>query len=116
MKLTEKTELMIEDSYFHYTINDIIEPVRQQILENHDIISNLGVNPRELLKEWKEKSEKWDKYYDTRSFMTLEERNELEQENKQLKEIALKSIPFLERIGGAIHLSEAFEKIIKGNK
>lgn len=31
--------------------------IKKQLDENQDIISNLGVNPRELLKEWKRKLE-----------------------------------------------------------
>lgn len=38
---------------------------------------------------------------------------ELEQENQQLKEIAKESLPFLDRIGGAIHLSDKFRKILE---
>ena len=39
-----------------------------------------------------------------------------QKENKQLKEIAKESIPFLERIGGAIHLSDKFKKILNSKK
>lgn len=40
----------------------------------------------------------------------------LEKQNKELKEIAKESIPFLEKIGGAIHLSDKFKKILESKK
>lgn len=64
----------------------------KQILDDHDIVSNLGVNPRQLLQEWKEKVEKFDGLL-AESQRMLDEiaklriiHNTWEQENKQLKD------------------------------
>jgi len=66
------------------------EQLRQQIIDDDDIVSNLGVNPRQLIQEWKKKSEKWDKITDRDNphdgICNVEVNRILEQENKQLKE------------------------------
>lgn len=59
------------------------ENLKQQILEDHDIISNLGVNPRQLIQEWKKKAEKYDALGDI-----IKQVNELLLEIKHLKELS----------------------------
>lgn len=66
--------------------------IKKQLDDNQDIISNLGVNPRKLIKEWQWKAEA----YDTNSSLIS-----LSQENKQLKE-ELKTL----RNTGAFYLKE----------
>lgn len=90
MELTEKTELKIEDSYFHYTINDIIKPVRQQILTNQRIIEEtIQIMPYPYM-QMKAKAEKWDKVIQEdnahEGVCNVEVNLELKRENKQLKE------------------------------
>ena len=58
----------------------------QQIIDDQDIVSNLGVNPRQLIQEWKKKAEKWDKRDSDRTNLLTESNTKYRQENKQLKE------------------------------
>jgi len=64
--------------------------LKKQFLDDHDIISNLGVNPRQLIQDWKEKIEKWDKIIDSENphdgVCNVEINIILQQENKKLKE------------------------------
>jgi len=50
-ELLEKFDLSIEI----HTKGDEAKSIKHQILEDHDIVSNLGVNPRQLIQEWKTK-------------------------------------------------------------
>ena len=58
------------------------EQIKQQMLDDHDIVSNLGINPRQLIQEWKEKAKKYDSLY----IPIKPSFEELQKENKQLKE------------------------------
>jgi len=66
------------------------DKIKKQLDENQDIVSNLGVNPRELLKEWKEKSEKWNKWQLDLHNLAQENKTPyyiMLKENKKLKEL-----------------------------
>jgi len=77
-KLTKKTELKIEDSYFHYTISDITEPVRHQILTNQE--------KAEKLVQWEILFESYDGGLSQFLADYLNGKNFVQQENKQLRE------------------------------
>lgn len=57
----------------------------EQILDDFDIVSNLGVEPRKLIQEWKKKAEKYDglTHFSNKQTETIHEQIV---EHKQLKE------------------------------
>jgi len=88
IKLTEDNFILqwipqTDDSYIKIVGIDSMSrnALIKQILDDYDIVSNLGVNPRQLIQEWKEKAEKYDACGNI-----INQVNELLQENKQLKE------------------------------
>jgi len=97
IKLTENKIHMINYHDNSITLKiDEVESIdyiqlKKQILDDYDIVSNLGVNPRQLIQEWKKKAENWDKITDRDNphdgICNVEVNRILEQENKQLKEI-----------------------------
>lgn len=130
--MTERIELAPEDIVFNddgFAVYDvggynIQHQFKEQILDDY------------------KKSEKWDKLKlresSELSGIVMDLNDKLEQENKQLqerlkiaqdqrikqgeiwlekltqlKEIAKESLPFLDRIGGAIHLSDKFRKLLQ---
>jgi len=83
--LKEITEFLCTSDFITKARSEYLLTACEQILEDYDIVSNLGVNPTELIKNWKEKAEKLPSVEDSllgRKQLVIN----LEQENKQLKD------------------------------
>jgi len=85
-KIEYMNGLAIKAQKPEYLIN---EKEEEQISDNQDIVSNLGVNPRELIAQWKEKAEKYDNLMNANNEVVRNNisMTELHQENKLNEEI-----------------------------